>query len=62
MAHSVEGDLEVAQRIYDIAINEHGLKPEDLVYDTLTFTIATGDPGPDVVDFDVAKGKPGRAS
>ena len=39
-----EKKLEVAKRIYDIAVNDHGLKPEDLVYDTLTFTLATGDP------------------
>jgi 5-methyltetrahydrofolate--homocysteine methyltransferase len=44
MAKTAEKKLEVARRIYDIAVNEHGLKPEDLVYDTLTFTLATGDP------------------
>jgi 5-methyltetrahydrofolate--homocysteine methyltransferase len=43
MAKTRERKLEVAKRIYDIAVNEHGLKPEDLVYDTLTFTLATGD-------------------
>src|SRR5512139_491582 len=43
MAKTREKKLEVARRIYDIAINDHGLKPEDLVYDTLTFTLATGD-------------------
>jgi methylmalonyl-CoA mutase cobalamin-binding domain/chain len=44
MAKTREKKLEVAQRIYDIAVNEHGLKPSDLVYDALTFTLATGDP------------------
>jgi 5-methyltetrahydrofolate--homocysteine methyltransferase len=44
MAKTRDKKLEVAKRIFDIAINEHGLKPEDLVYDTLTFTLATGDP------------------
>jgi 5-methyltetrahydrofolate--homocysteine methyltransferase len=44
MAKTAEKKLEVAKRIYDIAVDEHGLKPEDLVYDTLTFTLATGDP------------------
>jgi 5-methyltetrahydrofolate--homocysteine methyltransferase len=43
MAKTREKKLEVAKRIYDIAINDHGLKPQDLVYDTLTFTLATGD-------------------
>ncbi len=43
MAKTRDKKLEVAKRIYDIAINDHGLKPEDLVYDALTFTLATGD-------------------
>jgi 5-methyltetrahydrofolate--homocysteine methyltransferase len=44
MAKTAQRKLEVARRLYDIAVNEHGLRPEDLVYDTLTFTLATGDP------------------
>ena len=44
MAKTRERKLEVAKRIYDIAVNEHGLKPADLVFDDLTFTLATGDP------------------
>src|SRR3990172_3318025 len=43
MAKTREKKLEVAKRIYEIAVNDHGLRPEDLVYDTLTFTLATGD-------------------
>jgi len=43
MAKPRDKKLEVAKRIYDIAVNDHGLKPEDLVYDALTFTLATGD-------------------
>ncbi len=43
MARSRERKLEVAKRIYDIAVNEHSLPPETLVFDTLTFTLATGD-------------------
>ncbi|MCZ2127726.1 MAG: homocysteine S-methyltransferase family protein [Anaerolineales bacterium] len=43
MAKTAQKKYEVAQRIYDIAVNEHGLKPEDLVFDDLTFTLATGD-------------------
>ena len=43
MAKTRERKLEVAKRIYDIAVNDHGLKPQDLVYDALTFTLATGD-------------------
>lgn len=43
MAKTREQKLEVAKRIFDIAVGEHGLKPQDLVYDALTFTLATGD-------------------
>jgi 5-methyltetrahydrofolate--homocysteine methyltransferase len=44
MAKPRERKLEVAKRIYDIAVNEHGLRPDALVFDALTFTLATGDP------------------
>ncbi len=44
MAKTVDRKVEIAKRIYDIAVNEFGLRPEDLVYDTLTFPLSTGDP------------------
>jgi 5-methyltetrahydrofolate--homocysteine methyltransferase len=44
MAKTRQRKLEVAQRIYQIAVHEHGLRPQDLVFDALTFTLATGDP------------------
>jgi 5-methyltetrahydrofolate--homocysteine methyltransferase len=43
MAKTAQRKLEVAQRIYSIAIEEYGLQPEDLIFDALTFTLATGD-------------------
>jgi 5-methyltetrahydrofolate--homocysteine methyltransferase len=43
MAKTAQSKLEVARRIYDIAVNDHGLRPQDLVFDALTFTLATGD-------------------
>ena len=43
MAKTAARKLEIAQRIHDIAVNEFGLKPGDLVFDALTFTLATGD-------------------
>lgn len=43
MAKPRERKLEVARRIHEIAVNEHGLRPQDLVFDALTFTLATGD-------------------
>lgn len=43
MAKTRERKLEVAKRIYDIVCNEHGLEPELLIFDALTFTLTTGD-------------------
>src|SRR5215212_4330325 len=43
MAKTRERKLEVAQKIYDIVVDEYGLAPEDIIYDALTFTLATGD-------------------
>src|SRR3954451_12551598 len=42
MAKEVERKIEVAQRLYDFAVNRHGLPPSDLLFDPLTFTICTG--------------------
>jgi 5-methyltetrahydrofolate--homocysteine methyltransferase len=44
MARTAERKLEVARRIRDLACGEHGLDPELLVFDALTFTLTTGDP------------------
>ena len=41
MAKTAERKLEVAGES-TIAVNEHGLRPQDLVFDALTFTLATG--------------------
>jgi 5-methyltetrahydrofolate--homocysteine methyltransferase len=43
MAKTRERKLEVAKKIYDIVVGEYGLSPEDIIYDALTFTLATGD-------------------
>src|SRR5882672_11340163 len=43
MAKTRERKLEVAKKIYDIVVGEYGLAPGDLIYDDLTFTLATGD-------------------
>lgn len=42
MAKDAEGKLRIAKRLYDFAVNQHGLPPEDLIFDPLTFTICTG--------------------
>ena len=41
MAKSVEDKVRIARRIHDLAL-DHGLRPEDLLFDVLTFTICTG--------------------
>ncbi len=43
MAKTAERKVEIAQRIRDIACEEHGLDPEALIFDALTFTLTTGD-------------------
>jgi len=43
MAKTLDRKLEVAERIYDLCVNRHGFKPDDLVFDMLTFTIGSGD-------------------
>jgi len=42
MAKSVDDKLRIAHRLYDFAVNRHGLPPSDLLFDPLTFTICTG--------------------
>jgi 5-methyltetrahydrofolate--homocysteine methyltransferase len=43
MAKTAADKLEVARKIHDIAVGEYGLKPDALIFDALTFTLATGD-------------------
>jgi len=43
MAKTRDRKLEVARKIHDIVVNEYDLAPGDLVFDALTFTLATGD-------------------
>lgn len=43
MAKTAQRKFEIAQRIYDLAVNRYGIAPSDLVFDTLTFTLGSGD-------------------
>ncbi len=43
MANTAERKLAVATRIRDLACTEFGLQPEQLLFDALTFTLATGE-------------------
>ncbi|HEU0250776.1 MAG TPA: homocysteine S-methyltransferase family protein, partial [Solirubrobacteraceae bacterium] len=42
MAKTAQRKVEIAQRIKEIACDEHGLDPEALIFDALTFTLTTG--------------------
>jgi 5-methyltetrahydrofolate--homocysteine methyltransferase len=42
MAKTADRKLAIAERLYALAVDEYGLAPEDLLFDPLTFTIATG--------------------
>ncbi|HZU59968.1 MAG TPA: homocysteine S-methyltransferase family protein [Solirubrobacteraceae bacterium] len=43
MAKTAQRKLEVAQRITQLCCQEHGLDPEVLIFDCLTFTLTTGE-------------------
>jgi 5-methyltetrahydrofolate--homocysteine methyltransferase len=43
MAKTAERKVEIAKRLVEIACDEHGLEPEALIFDALTFTLTTGD-------------------
>ncbi|MFM8828628.1 MAG: homocysteine S-methyltransferase family protein, partial [Actinomycetota bacterium] len=43
MAKTPEDKLGVAKKIHDIVVGEYGLDPSALIFDALTFTLATGE-------------------
>jgi len=43
MAKTAESKLAIAKRIYDLVVNKYKMKPHDLIFDTLTFTLGSGD-------------------
>ena len=43
MARGADRKLDVARRIRDLACEEFGLQPSQLIFDALTFTLATGE-------------------
>ncbi|HEY8313640.1 MAG TPA: homocysteine S-methyltransferase family protein, partial [Candidatus Baltobacteraceae bacterium] len=43
MAKTADRKVEVAQNIYDIVVDEYGIPAGALIFDDLTFTLATGD-------------------
>jgi 5-methyltetrahydrofolate--homocysteine methyltransferase len=43
MAKTRDNKLAIAKRIHDLAVSKFGLRSEDLLFDTLTFTLGSGD-------------------
>ena len=42
MAKTTDRKVEIAKRIHNLVVNRHGILPSNLIFDTLTFTLATG--------------------
>ncbi|HHB93739.1 MAG TPA: methionine synthase, partial [Campylobacterales bacterium] len=43
MAKTTQEKIDIAQRLYDLAVNRHGIDPRNLIFDMLTFTVGSGD-------------------
>ncbi|QOR62451.1 methionine synthase [Sulfurovum sp. ST-21] len=43
MAKTTDTKLAVAERLYDLCVNRHGIDPSNLIFDMLTFTVGSGD-------------------
>ncbi len=43
MAKTKEQKIAIAKRMYELATKRHGLRPQDLIFDVLTFTVGSGD-------------------
>lgn len=43
MALTCEQKVAVAKQIYALAVGKHGLRPQDILFDLLTFTVGSGD-------------------
>lgn len=43
MAKTAQRKFEIAKRILDLAVNKYGMQTKDIAFDTLTFTLGSGD-------------------
>jgi 5-methyltetrahydrofolate--homocysteine methyltransferase len=43
MAMTADEKVATARQIYELAVGKHGLRPQDILFDPLTFTIGAGD-------------------
>ena len=42
IALTIDKKIAIAQRIFDLAVNKYGMRPQDLIFDALTLPISTG--------------------
>src|ERR1035438_10459253 len=42
MALTAEKKVAIAKRIFDLAVNKYGMRPQDLIFDALTLPLSTG--------------------
>lgn len=43
MAKTIDEKVAIAHRIHDLSVNKYGMRPQDLIFDCLTFTLGSGD-------------------
>jgi len=43
MAKSLDKKVAIAERLYKLLVDKHGMNPQDIIFDTLTFTLGAGD-------------------
>lgn len=43
MARTKEHKVSIAKRMYELAVNKHGLEPHNIMFDMLAFTVGTGE-------------------
>ncbi|MDZ7302065.1 MAG: methionine synthase [candidate division KSB1 bacterium] len=43
MAKTADKKIAIAKRLHHLAVNEHGMRSQDLIFDCLTFTLGSGD-------------------
>jgi len=43
MARTAEKKVQIAKRMYELAVHKHGLEPKNIMFDMLAFTVGTGE-------------------
>ena len=56
MGKTADRKVEIARRIYDLAVNKYGLRGQDIMWDCLTFPITTGNESDRALGFETLDG------